>query len=690
MRVRVIGKVFFKPVFCATFMPLAIVIVIGFYINELVLFAVNANLPLNLTIMAMAIVAAVYALYRAWEVDGERHSISAYRHGLSLSEDDNSIDVNEPSGMFALVLRKLVISAKVDGKREFSATVGREIDMLRASMSQRLSILQYMTGLLISLGLLGTFLGLLRTLVSASAVLESVGLSATGLDVNGAQDVFSAMILSLRAPLTNMGTAFSSSLFGLVGSIMVGMMLLIVQRSSNANIGDFHDLVMTSRSRLFEFRTTAAIDGEVVQDILDAMLSRERLAFDRSNAVLEKVAHMGAAFSNIDKALESFLQKFDKVRDPILEISEWIRASKNGDEPINKVLCKVSALEGVLIEQNEILRGILLQQDNISERMEENFLKLLEGQSNQIVLADENNSCTGFILTELREARREVENIHADNLHLCNLFSAEGPYFAVVESSTNQLKEANSNIAAVRVEIASLYDSSRWLPITDAIVSRFDEAFNLASTAFEATRLALVDFTAIAKSHDEVLRNIIEILESINGDQHDNASVFSKLADEVSVFQSLLEGQRNHNVEFLQDFNSLLEFVGDLSAASQRSLLKQDANGQRLDRLIEEIGEVRAIDRSILENSKAVRDNLQRIGFSFDSVADRDKRHAEILENLASLLGETRKNRENQSNNLNEVRGDTQRLNNSLFEIEKTLLLLIRRIDRFFDRGGKD
>jgi len=76
---------------------------------------------------------------------------------------------------------------------------------------------RYITGLLVFLGLLGTFWGLSHTVTSISAVVSNIDLQAGDI-----QTAFKTLKEGLRAPLVGMGTAFSSSLFGLLGSLIIG------------------------------------------------------------------------------------------------------------------------------------------------------------------------------------------------------------------------------------------------------------------------------------------------------------------------------------------------------------------------------------------------------------------------------------------------------------------------------------
>ncbi len=93
------------------------------------------------------------------------------------------------------------------------------LDGVGARLDEGREISRYLIGLLVFLGLLGTFWGLLQTIDSVSSV---VG----GLDLNNSD--FDKMMLQLRsgldAPLSGMSTAFSSSLFGLGGSLILGFL----------------------------------------------------------------------------------------------------------------------------------------------------------------------------------------------------------------------------------------------------------------------------------------------------------------------------------------------------------------------------------------------------------------------------------------------------------------------------------
>jgi hypothetical protein len=99
---------------------------------------------------------------------------------------------------------------------------------------------RYMTGLLVFLGLLGTFWGLIETVSSVGKVIE-------GLKIGGdAGSVFDTLREGLGAPLGGMGIAFSSSLFGLAGSLVLGFLDLQTSQAQNRFYTDLEDWLSTT------------------------------------------------------------------------------------------------------------------------------------------------------------------------------------------------------------------------------------------------------------------------------------------------------------------------------------------------------------------------------------------------------------------------------------------------------------
>ena len=114
------------------------------------------------------------------------------------------------------------------GKLIFSNSSMKVImESLEGRIVESREISRYMIGLSIFLGLLGTFWGLLETI-------NSVGNTVSSLDFSeNTQKLFKVLKLGLEQPLNGMGTAFSSSLFGLSGSLILGFLDLQSNQAQN-------------------------------------------------------------------------------------------------------------------------------------------------------------------------------------------------------------------------------------------------------------------------------------------------------------------------------------------------------------------------------------------------------------------------------------------------------------------------
>ncbi len=104
-----------------------------------------------------------------------------------------------------------------------------ELASVEAQFIARQALPNLLSGSLVGLGLVGTFIGLLQTLGDLSGVFAALGNGAAG-DGDGSAAVFSTMIVKLQGPMQGMGTAFVASLYGLLGSLVMGLTVSAVRR----------------------------------------------------------------------------------------------------------------------------------------------------------------------------------------------------------------------------------------------------------------------------------------------------------------------------------------------------------------------------------------------------------------------------------------------------------------------------
>ena len=118
------------------------------------------------------------------------------------------------------------------------------LDSLDSRLAESRDTSRYLIGLLIFLGLLGTFWGLLQTVGSVAGVISGLSISDEDLGT-----VFSDLKRGLESPLAGMATAFSSSLFGLAGSLILGFLDLQLGQAQNRFYNDLEEW-LSSLTRL--------------------------------------------------------------------------------------------------------------------------------------------------------------------------------------------------------------------------------------------------------------------------------------------------------------------------------------------------------------------------------------------------------------------------------------------------------
>lgn len=142
-------------------------------------------------------------------------------------ERDALLDKTAWHMAIAPLYRLLSVNNRMPERMRQSA-VDHELEDLEAHMDGQLAMPTFIGGALIGLGLVGTFVGLLGTLAELGDLFASL-MNSSSSSMSSAE-MFSDMLRRLQAPIKGMGTAFVASLYGLLGSLLLGMAVIVVRR----------------------------------------------------------------------------------------------------------------------------------------------------------------------------------------------------------------------------------------------------------------------------------------------------------------------------------------------------------------------------------------------------------------------------------------------------------------------------
>lgn len=206
---------------------LALVGFVAAILSRQVQAAFVTNPGLNGLILGVLVIGILLALMQIIRLAREVRWVNAYRDGSSDFESMRAPVLLAP--MRALIGRRRQLALSTQSMTAVLDSVATRLDETR-------DIARYLIGLLVFLGLLGTFWGLLGTIGSIGNTIQTLD-PGTG----DAASILDSLKAGLAAPLQGMGTAFSSSLFGLSGSLVLGFLDLQIGRAQNRFYTEFEN-----------------------------------------------------------------------------------------------------------------------------------------------------------------------------------------------------------------------------------------------------------------------------------------------------------------------------------------------------------------------------------------------------------------------------------------------------------------
>jgi hypothetical protein len=288
---------------------------IAFLLHKQIVTAYLANPGLNTLIVAVLVIGIILALRQVIRLYPEIAWVNNFRLA------DPGLAMERPPKLLAPMAA--ILGSRV-GRMAISAQMMRGIlDSIATRLDEARDISRYMTGLLVFLGLLGTFWGLIETVSSVGNVIQ--GLKATG----DAGSMFDSLREGLAAPLGGMGISFSSSLFGLAGSLVLGFLDLQSSQAQNRFYTELEDWLSTA---VYDQgpETMAATGGGGVGEVRSAM---EHLREAVEEAGGSKAA--SAAMSNLAEAIQGLVHH---MRTEQQMIRDWVDSQAEQQREIKRLL----------------------------------------------------------------------------------------------------------------------------------------------------------------------------------------------------------------------------------------------------------------------------------------------------------------------------------------------------------------
>ena len=304
------------------FLILAGLVVTVLYKQIIVAFMSNPGL--NGLIIAVLVIGILLAFRQVIRLFAEVSWVNSFRLA------DPGLAVARPPVLLAPMA---TILGERAGRMAISPTTMRGLmDSIATRLDEARDISRYMTSLLVFLGLLGTFWGLIETVGSVGNVIQ-------GLKVGGESSaVFDSLREGLARPLSGMGISFSSSLFGLAGSLALGFLDLQAGQAQNRFYMELEDWLSTIVSDLggdAEQRTViaAAPSGEM-RSAIDKL--KEAVAETGSNRAAT------AAMANLAEAIHGLVSH---MRTEQQMIRDWADGQAAQGREVQRLLERIAGEE---------------------------------------------------------------------------------------------------------------------------------------------------------------------------------------------------------------------------------------------------------------------------------------------------------------------------------------------------------
>ena len=259
---------------------------IAFVLQRQIFNAFLANPWLNALIIGVLLIGIILSFHHVIRLFPEVAWVNGYR-----SADPKLAARREPKMLAPMAA--MLGGERVDRVAISAQTMRAFLNSLATRLDEARDISRYLTGLLVFLGLLGTFWGLIETVGSVGSIIN-------GLKIGGDADtVFETLKEGLAAPLGGMGISFSSSLFGLAGSLVLGFLDLQTSQAQNRFYTNLEDWLATTVQDVGGLSGGAALPA----GILDAF-ERLRHSVDEGGAGKATTT----AMANLAEAIQGLVQ----------------------------------------------------------------------------------------------------------------------------------------------------------------------------------------------------------------------------------------------------------------------------------------------------------------------------------------------------------------------------------------------
>lgn len=605
------------------FVTVTLTAAVVFLLREVLIGGFTTNIGLNGTIISTFF----YALYLVLRNNFELYKLSLFLKRIEDVELNPDFDKNEvlhlreelPKSGHLIDTQVSYATISRMKKNGFFFPTNEDARAIKGSLGNRLRLrrshIGFLASILVTLGLIGTFWGLILTITSIGETMVGIAksFSSSGVDLD-----VGALINGISQPLGGMGVAFSSSLYGLAGSLVIGILSTLANKAQNKFIERFSRWVDEHIPEInYELAERIQEDKSLPVEI-----NQQQNDLIKAFAVLAQETHqqlrsLGGHIKDMVEINRGQLQTQDKLCNEIVgmrqtqvslseSLTVWQKTQTEANENLSSISSTISGVsKNFTTSQKEISNSVTqifnLIKDSSGE-IERKLLDLLTTQSDMLstqkISAEsisQSHTSINELVNETQQAKHVQESLAKAVYDVSKEINESNKEFSRTQAElyeqTEKVCENLTRIDENQISSSkSLFQVSKQLgEISEQLLDNIQRFENISSsqqslisdkldktshylkgssTTINSLNNHIESFSNNHKENTNQLSAIVEHLTNINDQYENTLHLFSKSSKDCNDIKESLEKAVNLNNGKLKDKNS---FISKLNIFSNKN-----------------------------------------------------------------------------------------------------------------------
>jgi len=525
-------------------LPLLVLLAGGVFFQRLVMFAVNTNFTLNAIILGAMLIGVVIMHRLIWNIRSQTVKAGKFVKRVQQGESLRDVLQDDELGKsdIGLVCDHLTHPSEGVGGRPVEV-IEAGLRSLHATLNSRQELAQFLVGFLVALGLLGTFIGILQTLIEIG---NMIGGFATS-DMQDIDKSFMSLISDLTKPLKGMGTAFSASMFGLLGSLCLGLTMVSVRRCTEEFLTGLrytvNQLVKDRRSGRAEQKPLANVPDRRADDLIRHQRDAKNLFHQGLEAQIRVMQKMDILEQRLADLSNAMLKQVTEAS----ETNSLLRANSVPKQTSEQFMGQIKVLATSAADNSANLAGLLPALAGVTQKLgsfSETLLQQREHMQQTMLSSAESQE---MIRNALRTLVEEENEIHSGML-----------------SEITQLRKFMLEMQPA---------SSQMVPLLNGISNRLNEQSVASNNQQETMRLMM---QSVTQTFGGLKNGFAEILQD---------------AEKSRLFQSEMSGQLIGAQRATAEFSNLHQSLVKVASVLENSVTATQVLVEEVRNMRESVGQ---------------------------------------------------------------------------------------------------